>query len=78
MDGLEVVSSLDEIQMIEDDATTAISPGILYLLMTAEIAGQRNQYGIALDSYLQAAKQVDDARIAERASKNRAIFKRYQ
>lgn len=68
MDGLEVVSSLDEIQMIEDDAT-AISPGILYLLMTAEIAGQRNQYGIALDSYLQAAKQVDDARIAERAAK---------
>ncbi|MCK4841335.1 MAG: tetratricopeptide repeat protein [Methylococcales bacterium] len=48
---------------------TAISPEVLYLLMTAEIAGQRNQYGVALDGYLQAAKRVDDARLAERAAK---------
>ena len=48
---------------------TAISPEVLYLLMTAEIAGQRNQYGVALDGYLQAAKRVDDVRLAERAAK---------
>lgn len=48
---------------------TAISPEVLYLLMTAEIAGQRNQYGVALDGYLQAAKRAEDPRIAERAAK---------
>jgi len=48
---------------------TDISPDVLYLLMAAEIAGQRNQYDIALDGYLQAAKKVNDARISERAAK---------
>ena len=51
------------------DKVTAISPKILYLLMAAEIAGQRNQYDVALEGYLQAAKEVDDARIAARAAK---------
>lgn len=51
------------------EKNTAISPEVLYLLMTAEIAGQRNQYGVALEGYLQAAKQVDDARVSERAAK---------
>lgn len=48
---------------------TAISSDVLYLLMTAEIAGQRDQYGVALEGYLQAAKRVDDSRITERAAK---------
>ncbi len=48
---------------------TSIDPNVLYLLMTAEIAGQRNQYNVALDGYLQAAKIVKDPRIAERAAK---------
>ncbi|MCK5191134.1 MAG: tetratricopeptide repeat protein [Methylococcales bacterium] len=51
------------------DKPTAISPDVLYLLMTAEIAGQRNQYGIALEGYLEAAKRVNDPRISERAAK---------
>ncbi len=51
------------------DKSTAISPDVLYLLMTAEIAGQRDQYGVALEGYLQAAKLVDDARLSERAAK---------
>ena len=51
------------------DKQTAISPDVLYLLMAAEIAGQRNQYGVALDGYLQAAKKVNDPNIAERAAK---------
>lgn len=46
-----------------------IDEEVLYLLMTAELAGQRNQYDLALDAYLQAARRVDDARIAERAVK---------
>ncbi len=48
---------------------TAISSEVLYLLMAAEIAGQRNQYGVALDGYLSAARKVDDPKIAERAAK---------
>ncbi len=48
---------------------TAISPEVLYLLMAAEIAGQRNQYDVALDGYLEAAKKVDDVKLAERAAK---------
>ena len=39
------------------------------MLMAAELAGQRNQYHLALDAYLQAAKRVDDPRVAERAVK---------
>lgn len=52
-----------------EDKVTAISPRALYLLMMAEIAGQRQQYGVALDGYLEAAKEVDDPKIAERAAK---------
>ena len=54
---------------VEPEKVTAISPEVLYLLMTAEIAGQRKQYGVSLDGYLQAAKHVDDPKIAERAAK---------
>ncbi len=55
--------------VIEPVKETAVSPEVLYLLMTAEIAGQRNQFGVALDGYLRAAKKVDDVRVAERAAK---------
>jgi tetratricopeptide (TPR) repeat protein len=57
------------VQEAVTDKPTAISPDVLYLLLTAEIAGQRNQYGIALDGYLEAAKRVNDPRISERAAK---------
>ena len=48
---------------------TAIDEEVLYLLLTAEIAGQRKQYDVAMEGYLRAAKRVDDPRIAERAAK---------
>ena len=51
------------------NTNTVIDEEVLYLLMAAELAGQRNQYDLALDAYLQAAKRVDDPRIAERAVK---------
>ncbi len=53
----------------EVDHHAEIDEEVLYLLMAAELAGQRNQYDLALDAYLQAAKRVDDPRIAERAVK---------
>ncbi len=51
------------------DVETDISPEVLFLLMTAEIAGQREQFGVALDGYLRAAKQVNDPEIIKRAAK---------
>lgn len=48
---------------------TAIDPDVMYMLMMAEIAGQREQYDVALEGYLEAAKRVNDVRLAERAAK---------
>jgi len=41
---------------------------VVYLLLAAELAGQRGQYEIALNNYLEAAKLTQDAQIAERAT----------
>ncbi len=54
---------------IENIDSTAIDPQVMYLLMAAELAGQRNQYAVALEGYLQAARSVNDPRIAERAAR---------
>ncbi len=48
---------------------TAIDNDVLYMLLTAELAGQRKQYNVALEGYLRAARRVNDAIIAERAAK---------
>lgn len=59
-----------EAKIVKEKARhTAISSEVLYLLLAAEIAGQRNQYGAALDGYLSAARKVDDPKLAERAAK---------
>jgi len=42
---------------------------VLYMLLAAELAGQRGQYGIALEGYMEVAKRVSDPRFAERAAK---------
>lgn len=41
---------------------------IVYLLLAAEMAGQRGQYQIALENYLKAAGMTKDPRVAERAT----------
>ncbi len=64
-----IVEKQADNQRIEKEQETSIDTNVLYLLMTAEIAGQRNQYEVALDGYLQAARQVNDPRVAERAAK---------
>jgi len=51
------------------EVKTAIDPDVLFLLMAAEIAGQRGQYALALDGYLRAANKVKDAEIIKRAAK---------
>ncbi|MGH8568517.1 MAG: tetratricopeptide repeat protein [Gammaproteobacteria bacterium] len=45
-----------------------LTEAILYKLLVAELAGQRGQVELALDTYLDLARRVPDARIAERAT----------
>lgn len=58
-----------EAMLSGNDSHANLDEEMLYLLMAAELAGQRNQFSLALDAYLQAARLVDDPRIAERAVK---------
>lgn len=53
----------------QSDVKTAIAPDVMYMLMAAELAGQRGQYAIALEGYMEAAKRVKDPKFAERAAK---------
>ena len=53
----------------EGQTETAIDPDVMYMLLVAEIAGQRGEYDVALEGYLEAAKRVHDVRLAERAAK---------
>ncbi|NOQ37172.1 MAG: tetratricopeptide repeat protein [Methylococcaceae bacterium] len=48
---------------------TAIDPHVLYLILTAETALQRQQYEVALEAYLEASKRVDDVRVIEKAAR---------
>lgn len=52
----------------QKEQKTSIDPEVLYTLLTAELAGQRGQYDIALEGYMEAAKRVHDPRFAERAA----------
>jgi hypothetical protein len=51
-----------------DAGKTSIDPDVMFMLLTAEIAGQRGQYDVALEGYMEAAKRVNDPRFAERAA----------
>jgi tetratricopeptide (TPR) repeat protein len=49
------------------EAKTEIDQDVLFMLMSAEIAGQRGQYDLAYEGYIEAAKRVKDPKPAERA-----------
>ena len=49
------------------ELTKSIEPDVLYILLTAELAGQRGQYDIALEGYLLAAKKTKNPKFSERA-----------
>ncbi len=58
---------------VESDFRTSNRPAdgeseLVYLLLAAELAGQRGQYDLALKNYLEAARHNADARVAERAT----------
>jgi tetratricopeptide (TPR) repeat protein len=63
---VKIVAAKDKPKL--SDLKTAIDPDVLFMLLTAEIAGQRGQYDVALEGYMEAAKRVHDPRFAERAA----------
>ncbi|MDD5216373.1 MAG: tetratricopeptide repeat protein [Methylococcales bacterium] len=51
------------------EAKTAIDPDVMYLLLAAELATQRGQYGLAYEAYMELTKRVKDPKFAEQAAK---------
>lgn len=51
-----------------NEVKTAINPDVLFMLLSAEIAGQRGHYDLAYQGYMEAARQVKDPKPAERAA----------
>jgi len=62
-------------ESVELEKQTAISPKVMFLLLTAEVAGQRGQYGVALDGYLRAAAIKKDIDVIKRSA-SIAVFLR--
>lgn len=52
----------------QKELKTSIDPDVLFTLLTAEIAGQRGQYDIALEGYMEAARLTHEPKFAERAA----------
>ncbi len=63
---VELTKAIDKNRQKEDK--NALDPDVLFMLMTAEIAGQRGQYDVAMEGYLEAAKRTHDPRLTERAA----------
>jgi tetratricopeptide (TPR) repeat protein len=63
---VELVKPLGKNQKKEDK--TSLDPDVLFLLLTAELAGQRGRYDVAMEGYLEAAKRAHDPRLTERAA----------
>ena len=51
------------------DVKATIDPNVMYMLMAAELAGQRGQYDVALEGYMEVAKRINDPQFAEKAAK---------
>lgn len=58
-----------EEKVVVDESETAINPEVMYLILTAETALQREQYAIALEAYLKVSRQVDEVKILEKTAK---------
>jgi len=51
----------------QNNSKTSIESDVLFILMMAELAGQRGQYDVAYDGYLAAAKRTQNSKFSERA-----------
>jgi tetratricopeptide (TPR) repeat protein len=65
-DPLKIVDNKEKLR--QKELKTAIDPDVMFMLLTAEIAGQRQQYDVAVEGYMEAAKRANDPRFAERAA----------
>ncbi|MFH0344559.1 MAG: tetratricopeptide repeat protein, partial [Chromatiales bacterium] len=78
------VQTLPGTQAVIQPSTNAVAPTpridlteeMLYKLLVAEIAGQRGHPEIAVENYLDIARTVADARVAERATRIAIFAKR--
>lgn len=66
-DGTPPVQEADQTTQLEPSEYGSFSKETLFALLTAELAGQRNRFDIALSNYLQQANATGDAGVAERA-----------
>src|SRR5690606_20194713 len=66
-DGTPPVQEADQITQPEPSEYGSFSQETLFALLTAELAGQRNRFDIALGNYVQQAQVTGDASLAERA-----------
>lgn len=66
-DGIPPVRDADQTTQLEPSEYGSFSQETLFALLTAELAGQRNRFDIALGNYVQQANATGDAGVAERA-----------
>ena len=60
----------------QKEVKTSIDPDVLFMLLTAELAGQRGQYDIALEGYMEAAKRVNDPKICRKGGNDCHVHER--
>lgn len=58
----------DEQTSEKSDAYLPFSPELMYYILSAEVAGQRGEVGIAVDLYDRAAEMVDSPELAKRSA----------
>lgn len=66
-DGTPPVQEADQPAQLQPSEYGSFSQESLFALLTAELAGQRNRFDIALGNYMQQAQETGDAGVAERA-----------
>jgi len=52
----------------QKELKASIDPDVLFMVLTAELAGQRGQYDVALEGYMEAARRTHDPKFSERAA----------
>lgn len=66
-DGTPPVQEADQSTQLKPEEYGSFSQETLFALLTAELAGQRNRFDIALGNYVQQASATGDPAVAERA-----------
>jgi len=62
-------TSTDQVPVAAEVPSRPFPAPTLYSLLVAEVAGQRQQYNVALANYLDQARETQDANVAQRATR---------